>query len=118
MHRALSWLFTILGVVAVGAAAYVLAWPPSAGAGWLILVVVVGVSLEGLGRTASDDELTCSFCGAHRHQVEKLVAGPSVAICDGCVRLSAEIVEGRVDVSNPDVRQPPGPDRGPFQPPT
>lgn len=35
----------------------------------------------------------CSFCGKGRHQVERLVAGPGVFICDKCVRLCVEIIE-------------------------
>ncbi|HUE67727.1 MAG TPA: ClpX C4-type zinc finger protein [Candidatus Acidoferrum sp.] len=35
----------------------------------------------------------CSFCGKGGDQVGRLVAGPGVFICDGCVRLCAEIVE-------------------------
>jgi hypothetical protein len=29
---------------------------------------------------------TCSFCGAHQQDVRKLIAGPGVYVCDGCVR--------------------------------
>lgn len=32
-------------------------------------------------------QLTCSFCGRRHTQVEKLIAGPAVYICDRCVRL-------------------------------
>ena len=31
--------------------------------------------------------LYCSFCGKSEHDVKKLVAGPSVFICDGCIEL-------------------------------
>lgn len=41
-----------------------------------------------MGRT-----LTCSFCGKSEHEVEKLVAGPSVFICDGCVAIAARVME-------------------------
>jgi len=41
-------------------------------------------------------ELICSFCGKSQRDVKKLIAGPSVYICDECVRLCDEIVaEGR-----------------------
>lgn len=36
--------------------------------------------------------LYCSFCGKSQHEVRKLVAGPTVFICDECVTLCAEIV--------------------------
>ena len=32
--------------------------------------------------------LYCSFCGKSQHEVRKLIAGPSVFICDECVDLS------------------------------
>jgi len=38
-------------------------------------------------------ELHCSFCGASQHKVLKLIAGPSVFICDACVGLCDTILE-------------------------
>jgi ATP-dependent protease Clp ATPase subunit len=32
-----------------------------------------------------DDLLSCSFCGKHQKQVKKLIAGPSVYICNECL---------------------------------
>lgn len=43
----------------------------------------------------SQRTLYCSFCGKSQHEVQKLIAGPSVYICDECVRLCFEIVESR-----------------------
>ena len=40
----------------------------------------------------SDANLRCSFCGKSRNQVRKLIAGPTVYICDECVGLCNEIV--------------------------
>lgn len=37
--------------------------------------------------------LFCNFCGKSQHEVRKLIAGPSVYICDECVMLCVEIVE-------------------------
>jgi ClpX C4-type zinc finger/Glyoxalase superfamily protein len=37
--------------------------------------------------------LYCSFCGKSQHEVRKLIAGPSVFICDACVDLCTDIVE-------------------------
>ncbi len=37
--------------------------------------------------------LYCSFCGKSQHEVEKLIAGPTVVICDECVELCADIVD-------------------------
>ena len=36
--------------------------------------------------------LTCSFCGKHQRQVDKLVAGPDVYICNECVERCVEII--------------------------
>ena len=36
--------------------------------------------------------LTCSFCGKHQRQVNKLIAGPDVYICDECVDRCVEII--------------------------
>jgi hypothetical protein len=37
-------------------------------------------------------ELRCSFCGKPHTEVNKLVAGPGVYICDGCVNLCVDII--------------------------
>ena len=37
--------------------------------------------------------LYCSFCGKSQHEVRKLIAGPTVFICDECVRLCMDIVK-------------------------
>ena len=36
--------------------------------------------------------LYCSFCGKSQHEVKKLIAGPSVFICDECVELCNDII--------------------------
>ncbi|MDE2409817.1 MAG: ATP-dependent Clp protease ATP-binding subunit ClpX [Actinomycetales bacterium] len=41
----------------------------------------------------SGDLLKCSFCGKSQKQVRKLIAGPSVYICDECIELCNEIIE-------------------------
>jgi ATP-dependent Clp protease ATP-binding subunit ClpX len=38
------------------------------------------------------NELCCSFCGKSQKEVRKLIAGPSVYICDECVELCNDIV--------------------------
>ena len=40
--------------------------------------------------------LYCSFCGKSQHEVRKLIAGPSVFICDECVALCNDIIEEEV----------------------
>lgn len=39
--------------------------------------------------------LHCGFCGKSQHQVEKLIAGPYVFVCNECVALCADIVAGK-----------------------
>jgi len=36
--------------------------------------------------------LYCSFCGKSQHEVRKLIAGPSVYVCDECVELCNDII--------------------------
>src|SRR6201997_3002171 len=36
--------------------------------------------------------LYCSFCGKSQHEVRKLIAGPTVFICDECVELCKDII--------------------------
>jgi len=45
-----------------------------------------------------DDEklLYCSFCGKSQHEVRKLIAGPSVFVCDECVELCNDIIREEV----------------------
>ena len=40
----------------------------------------------------SDRHLRCSFCGKSRDEVRKLIAGPTVYICDECVNLCNDII--------------------------
>jgi ATP-dependent Clp protease ATP-binding subunit ClpX len=46
--------------------------------------------------TGNDKTLYCSFCGKSQHEVKKLIAGPSVFICDECVDLCNEIISDEV----------------------
>ncbi len=36
--------------------------------------------------------LSCSFCGKGQREVRKLIAGPTVYICDECIRLCNDII--------------------------
>jgi hypothetical protein len=42
---------------------------------------------------ADDPNLHCTFCGKHRREVVKLVAGPGVCICDECIYLCNQILD-------------------------
>ena len=44
--------------------------------------------------------LYCSFCGKSQHEVRKLIAGPSVFICDECVELCNDIIREEVQEQN------------------
>lgn len=39
-----------------------------------------------------DNRLSCSFCGKSQHEVRKLIAGPTVYICDECIDLCNDII--------------------------
>ena len=41
---------------------------------------------------AGEKLLYCSFCGKSQHEVRKLIAGPSVFICDECIELCNDII--------------------------
>lgn len=45
---------------------------------------------------ANDKLLYCSFCGKSQHEVRKLIAGPSVFICDECVELCNDIIREEI----------------------
>jgi ClpX C4-type zinc finger len=44
--------------------------------------------------SVTDEEVACSFCGKGTSEVRRLIKDPGVAICDGCVRVSYQIIEG------------------------
>ncbi len=44
------------------------------------------------GPTDSKNTLYCSFCGKSQHEVRKLIAGPTVFVCDECVELCNDII--------------------------
>jgi ATP-dependent Clp protease ATP-binding subunit ClpX len=47
----------------------------------------------------NDKLLYCSFCGKSQHEVRKLIAGPSVFICDECVELCNDIIQEEIEES-------------------
>ena len=50
------------------------------------------MSKTGNGSSDSKNTLYCSFCGKSQHEVRKLIAGPTVFICDECVELCMDII--------------------------
>ncbi len=47
---------------------------------------------KATGNGDSKNTLYCSFCGKSQHEVRKLIAGPTVFICDECVELCMDII--------------------------
>jgi ClpX C4-type zinc finger len=47
---------------------------------------------EGRRPPRDPDLLACTFCGKSQKKVRKLIAGPGVYVCDGCVRLARSVV--------------------------
>ena len=53
---------------------------------------------ERQGRSGDSGKiLYCSFCGKSQHEVRKLIAGPSVFICDECVELCNDIIREELE---------------------
>jgi len=52
--------------------------------------------------SSSEKVLYCSFCGKSQHEVKKLIAGPSVFICDECIELCNDIIRDEVPAEGPD----------------
>ena len=47
-------------------------------------------------KSGTEKMLYCSFCGKSQHEVKKLIAGPSVFICDECIELCNDIVRDEI----------------------
>jgi ATP-dependent Clp protease ATP-binding subunit ClpX len=54
------------------------------------------------GNGDSDKVLYCSFCGKSQNEVKKLIAGPSVFVCDECVELCNDIIREEVQEVHPE----------------
>lgn len=46
--------------------------------------------------STTEKTLHCSFCGKSQHEVKKLIAGPSVFVCDECIALCNDIIRDEV----------------------
>ncbi len=56
------------------------------------------MSKDSQGRSGDSNKiLYCSFCGKSQHEVRKLIAGPSVFICDECVELCNDIIREELE---------------------
>ncbi|WP_374592129.1 ATP-dependent Clp protease ATP-binding subunit ClpX [Aquabacterium sp.] len=56
--------------------------------------------------SSSEKILYCSFCGKSQHEVKKLIAGPSVFICDECIELCNDIIRDEVTTEASDAKSP------------
>ena len=52
---------------------------------------------DSRGKADEGKLLYCSFCGKSQHEVRKLIAGPSVFVCDECVELCNDIIREELD---------------------
>jgi len=59
--------------------------------------------MSKVGTSDSKNTLYCSFCGKSQHEVRKLIAGPTVFICDECVRLCRPIIEKKNKLTTQEV---------------
>ncbi|RZB31942.1 MAG: ATP-dependent Clp protease ATP-binding subunit ClpX [Desulfobacteraceae bacterium Eth-SRB1] len=53
----------------------------------------------------SNDNLFCSFCGKNQKEVNKLIAGPAVYICDECIQLCSEIINEEIEKDSKEIEQ-------------
>lgn len=59
-----------------------------------------------MAKKDKEEKLKCSFCGKGQDEVRKLIAGPTVYICDECVELCNEIIAEELYVDNPPTPMP------------
>jgi ATP-dependent Clp protease ATP-binding subunit ClpX len=62
--------------------------------------VTAGKPMAEKKGSSSEKTLYCSFCGKSQHEVKKLIAGPSVFICDECIDLCNEIIRDELPASD------------------
>ena len=60
-------------------------------------------------RDESNGNLCCSFCGKSQKEVKKLIAGPTVYICDECIALCNDIIAEEVEKDEPSTGADPTP---------
>ena len=55
------------------------------------------MATRNVGREGGNQTLCCSFCGKSQKEVKKLIAGPTVYICDECIGLCNDIIAEEID---------------------
>ena len=58
------------------------------------------MSEKDKGNGSDDKLLFCSFCGKNQNEVRKLIAGPSVYICNECIDLCNDIIQEEINESS------------------
>ena len=56
------------------------------------------------GKNETSGSLVCSFCGKSQKEVKKLIAGPTVYICDECISLCNDIIREEFDAEEAEAR--------------
>ena len=59
-----------------------------------------GLKREKANRVADQQEPSCSFCKRSQNDVRKLIAGPTVFICDQCVQVCVDILASDARLDN------------------
>jgi ATP-dependent Clp protease ATP-binding subunit ClpX len=49
------------------------------------------------GKDKNEKDLVCSFCGKHQDEVERMIIGPGVNICNECITLCSSLLEDKPD---------------------
>ena len=62
-------------------------------------------------KSSNDKLLYCSFCGKSQHEVQRLIAGPQVFICNECVELCNDIIREELEKGVGDIADAVGDDR-------
>src|SRR5262249_37757531 len=66
---------------------------PGFGCGVLVMILFCwGSEIGKVSSGETKNTLYCSFCGKSQHEVRKLIAGPTVFVCDECVELCMDII--------------------------
>src|SRR6266567_1146729 len=65
---------------------------PGLACGVTAVISCRGSEMSKVGSGDSKNTLYCSFCGKSQHEVRKLIAGPTVFICEECVELCMDII--------------------------
>ena len=62
-----------------------------------------------MSKIEDKSNIRCSFCGKSQSEVQRLVAGPGVYICNECIELCQEIIEDDYTLEPPDLKTIPKP---------